>query len=315
MARTYWRVSPAFWGDEKVKGHEEDPESGWSDDAKLLALYLLTCEHRTCEGLYRLPKGYIMEDLGWTSERLAEPFQELLAEGFIKYDGRARVVLICNALDYQAPENPNQEKAAIKLLSDLPETSLFEAFLSLAERYAQPFAQRLLERLPERFPERMGQGYGKPPLPSPPPPAPSSPPGKSRKRDCGKPPGAVDKPSSPKSAREAALQRERDQVEANRADWDAIKDTPVGQAILGAGVGRPIEGTSDKPDTIEKTEDEEEFQDLDLGDDDPEPPPSRERSGDQHAENLRGGVAIMGEALRQAGVIGRKEEGHSDARA
>ena len=57
MSRSYWRVTPAFWGDEKV--------AGWNDDTRLLALYLLTCEHRTLEGLFRLPKGYIMADDLW----------------------------------------------------------------------------------------------------------------------------------------------------------------------------------------------------------------------------------------------------------
>ena len=44
----YHKVSPRFWADEKVLR--------WNDDAKMLALYLLTCPHRTTEGLFRLPK-------------------------------------------------------------------------------------------------------------------------------------------------------------------------------------------------------------------------------------------------------------------
>ena len=41
--RDYKRVSPRFW--------TEAQAGGWSDDMKMLALYLLTCEHRTTEGL------------------------------------------------------------------------------------------------------------------------------------------------------------------------------------------------------------------------------------------------------------------------
>lgn len=155
MARTYWRVSPAFWGDEKV--------TGWSDDAKVLALYLLTCEHRTVEGLFRLPKGYIIEDLGWDAERLGKPFGELLRDGFIEYDEKARMCLIVNALEYQSPENPNQVKAAIRFLADLPESVLFARLLERAERLCQPFAEGLRKGLPERF----GEGFGKPPTPTP----------------------------------------------------------------------------------------------------------------------------------------------------
>lgn len=155
MARTYWRVSPAFWSDEKV--------SKWSDDAKLLGLYILTCDHRTLEGLFRLPKGYIQEDLGWSAERLAQPFAQLLLDGFIEYDEANRICLIVHALEYQQPENPNQVTSAVKIIEELPETPLF------ARIYAQSelLCERLAERLRKRFPERLGEGFAKPPTPTP----------------------------------------------------------------------------------------------------------------------------------------------------
>lgn len=155
MARTYWRVSPAFWADEK--------SSRWSDDAKLLALYILTCEHRSLEGLFRLPKGYIKEDLGWNSERLAEPFAQLLQDGFIEYDEAARVIFIVNALEYQAPENPNQVTAAVKIIEELPATSLITRLYAQSER----LCERLAKALQERFGQRLGEGLGKPPALTP----------------------------------------------------------------------------------------------------------------------------------------------------
>jgi hypothetical protein len=72
---TYYRVSPRIWR------HRE-----WSDETKLLACYLLTCKHRTIEGLYLLPQHYITGDLKWSPERLAEPFAQLLSDDFIRYD-------------------------------------------------------------------------------------------------------------------------------------------------------------------------------------------------------------------------------------
>src|SRR6266516_3278016 len=68
----YHRVDPRFWTDLAVLG--------WSDDAKLLALYLQTCPHRTTKGLFRLPKAYIQADLEWSAERLAERFCVRLAK-------------------------------------------------------------------------------------------------------------------------------------------------------------------------------------------------------------------------------------------
>jgi hypothetical protein len=91
-----------------------------------------------------------MEDLGWSAERLAEPFTQLLGEGFIEYDATVRVCLIVNALSYQAPENPNQVAAGLKLLGELPETCLFARLFEQAQR----FSQRLAEGLAQRFPER-----------------------------------------------------------------------------------------------------------------------------------------------------------------
>jgi hypothetical protein len=148
---SYFKVFTKFWGDPDM--------DRCSDDAKLLALYLLTGPHRRSEGLFRLPKLYICSDLGWTLERLAEPFRELLGEpfgepGFMAYDEQAQVVLIRKALKYQPPENDNQVVACIRQLEDLPDTPLTSEFRRLAERYSE----RLAKRLPE--------GFGKP-LPDP----------------------------------------------------------------------------------------------------------------------------------------------------
>ena len=143
----YFRVSPKIWS------------HPFSEDARTLAVYLLTCPHRTIEGLYRLPLGYAVADLKWSRERLAEPLRELLADGFADYDETTEVVFIRQALHYQAPANPNMMRAAAVRLAMLPPTRLFAAFFEAAQRYAEPFAQRLPELLPQRF--------GKPPSPSP----------------------------------------------------------------------------------------------------------------------------------------------------
>jgi len=136
---TYWRVSPRIW---------YEP---WSDDARLLSFYLLTCKHREAEGLFRLPKAYMHDDLKWSPERLAVALDELLRAGFVEYDEGASVILITKALKYQSPANPNQVKHAIGKLEDLPETALFAGLLRSAERYAKGFAERLREGLPTRF--------------------------------------------------------------------------------------------------------------------------------------------------------------------
>lgn len=136
----YFRVSPAIWR-----------ARTWTDDMRLLACYLLTSPHRTLEGLFILPKGYICADLRWSPERLAEPFAGLTADGFIAYDEAAEVCLIVKAMKYQRPENPNMDKAAIRRLVTVPASSLDGLFHASAEQYAPRLAERLAERLPERF--------------------------------------------------------------------------------------------------------------------------------------------------------------------
>lgn len=137
----YYRLSPKFWSDPMVLR--------WDDDTRLLALYLLTCPHRTTEGLFRLPRMYAMADLGWTSERFAKGFDRLRGDGFIEWDPDAEVVLIVKALQWQSPDNPNQVKSAVRALAMVPETPLKGRFVRLAERYCE----RLVEGLPEGFGE------------------------------------------------------------------------------------------------------------------------------------------------------------------
>lgn len=148
------RVYPSYW--------TNNPH--WSDDAKLLGLFLLTGPHRRTEGIYRLPVGYMAGDLGWTEKRTRKALDELVADEFVKYDERVSVVFICKALKHQGLDNPNQITAALKALQELPRTDLTEALAEAAERFSEPFAQRLRERFPEWFRD---------PVPDPPAPAPT----------------------------------------------------------------------------------------------------------------------------------------------
>jgi hypothetical protein len=141
----YYRVSPVIW---------QEP---WDDEARLLALYLLTSPHRSTEGLFRLPSAYVQADLGWSLPKVEKTLARLEKGGFIRRDGD--VVLIVNALKYQAPANPNGVKAALSAVEAVPPSTLDPIFQQLAQRFCEPLAKGLRERFPERF--------GKPPSPAP----------------------------------------------------------------------------------------------------------------------------------------------------
>lgn len=133
MARRYYRVGPAIW---------LEP---WDDDTRYVAFYLLTCRHRNTEGLYYLPLDYGRTDLKWPAKRFRRAFGQLTTAGFVEYDEDAQVVLVIRALEWQAPANPNQVKAAVKAIRELPPTPLLNRFRTIAGTLCEPLAEALTE--------------------------------------------------------------------------------------------------------------------------------------------------------------------------
>lgn len=111
--RDYGKVYSTFWSSPTT--------SGLSDDAKLLALYLMTCSHCTIAGVFRLPEGYVSEDVGWPAERVAQGFHELFTKGFSERCGTTKWVWIRKHLEWNKPENPNQRKSAVKIALSVPD--------------------------------------------------------------------------------------------------------------------------------------------------------------------------------------------------
>jgi hypothetical protein len=112
--RDYGKVYSTFWSSETT--------GRLSDDGKLLALYLMTCGHSTIAGVFRLPDGYVAEDLGWPSERVAQGFAELFAQGFADRCATTKWVWVRKHLEWNKPENPNQRKSAAKIALSVPDS-------------------------------------------------------------------------------------------------------------------------------------------------------------------------------------------------
>lgn len=113
-------MKTSFWSDSKIVA--------LSDDAKLLALYLLTGPHRNILGCMRIPEGYLLADLGWTHERLSDAIRMLSACHFLcrADDGWT---LIVNQLKHDPLNVPNHVKAAVTLANQVPpETPIYRAF-------------------------------------------------------------------------------------------------------------------------------------------------------------------------------------------
>ena len=108
--REYGQVQSAFW-----QSHDAQQ---WTDTGKLLALYLLTGPHSNGVGCFRLPNGYVMADLGWTTQAVEKGFEELSANGFAnRFDN---VVFMPNFLRWNRIANNNIAKARLTELEALP---------------------------------------------------------------------------------------------------------------------------------------------------------------------------------------------------
>lgn len=111
--RDYGKVHTSFWSSSTI--------GGMSEDARMLALYLLTSPHTTIAGVMRLPDGYACEDLRWSSERVSKGFAELFRKGFANRCETTKWVWICRHFEWNALENPNQRKAAAKVAASIPD--------------------------------------------------------------------------------------------------------------------------------------------------------------------------------------------------
>ncbi len=155
MADTrYYRIAPKIWRHAML--HR------WTTETTLLAIYLLTSPHRNAAGLYVMPRSYMLADLGYPEDVLDNALDTLIAEDVVRYDTAAQVVLLVKGLAYDAPENPNQRKGAIKYLAEVPDTPLWADLLALADRYAPTLAQDIRELMAQQYPERLAE-----PLPEP----------------------------------------------------------------------------------------------------------------------------------------------------
>jgi hypothetical protein len=117
--RDYGKVYSTFWASKNIQA--------LSDDGKMLALYLMTCQHNTIGGVFRLPDGYAAEDLNWKPERVSKGFAELSQNGFANRCETTKWVWVCKHFEWNAPENPNQVKAAKKCAQQIPDECLWKS--------------------------------------------------------------------------------------------------------------------------------------------------------------------------------------------
>lgn len=142
--RDYGKVFCAIWASDDFRS--------MSEDGRALALYLLTCQHCTAVGAFRLPDAYAADDLQWSSERVSKGFAELFLNGFATRDDRSKWVCIAKFLDWNPIENPNQAKSAAKLMNQVPEGGAKSMLLQAVRRLGRYMPELGVEPLPNPLP-------------------------------------------------------------------------------------------------------------------------------------------------------------------
>ena len=113
MQRDYGKVPSSLWTEPRF--------AGMTDDSQKLLLYLKTCTHGTIAGVFRLPDGYIGDDLNWPSERVAKAFAELSRNRFANRCETTKWVFMQDHFAENKLANPNQIKAAVKCALQIPD--------------------------------------------------------------------------------------------------------------------------------------------------------------------------------------------------
>lgn len=131
MARDYGRISTGFWNHPKIRGV--------SDQAKLLANYLMTGPHSNACGAYLLPDAYVADDLGWSSGTVSKLFGELFRIGFCKRFSDGRHIVVCDFLDWNPVENPNVGKGILKQIALLPDDPCLSYVYDGLQKYKEQF--------------------------------------------------------------------------------------------------------------------------------------------------------------------------------
>lgn len=100
--RDYGKVQSSFWTSQTIRA--------MSQDARVLALYLITCPHGTISGVFRLPDGYVCDDLQWDHARVTKGLGELFRNDFCNRCETTKWLWIYKHFKWNKPENPNQFK-------------------------------------------------------------------------------------------------------------------------------------------------------------------------------------------------------------
>lgn len=147
--REWGRIKVQFWTDAKIQR--------LTDHGKLLFVYFLSGPHANGIGCFRLPFGYIEEDMEWVSDTVTQTLSELLREGLVERCEKSGWTLIANYLKHNPIDNPNVAKGAIGQIQAVPSTlPFYPIFIDRLKPYAERFPKGFIEGLRKGMPNGIG---------------------------------------------------------------------------------------------------------------------------------------------------------------
>ena len=152
--RKFGSVQISFWQNSNIQD--------LSDQAKLLAIYLLTGPHSNMLGCFRLPEAYVSEDLKWDKLKLKNALSELVDIEFIARDEVTLWIVIINFLKWNPIQNINQGIGIKKIFNVVPSKAtvmkpLIKSLLDYGTHLDENFVKCLQNKIYGS--ETLSQGY------------------------------------------------------------------------------------------------------------------------------------------------------------
>lgn len=142
----YRKIPPSLWNDPQF--------SRFSDDAKLLYLFISTHPNMTMCGAFRATLSGLAEELKWDSKRMANVWQTFgvtFQERWLNVDKEASLIICYHYVLHNSPDNPNIAKKIRKAFDELPMVALtyqyFQHVKKIIESLGQTFGVTFQEGL------------------------------------------------------------------------------------------------------------------------------------------------------------------------
>ncbi len=134
MAR-YRKVSILIWNDQKFRE--------FSDDSKLLFLFLVTHPFMTSIGGMRATWPGLGVELGWEPERTAKAFSEPFEKGMVWIDESASCLILPNFIKHNPPENPNVITSWGAMFEQIPECEIRRQLHRIILNYGETLKDKM----------------------------------------------------------------------------------------------------------------------------------------------------------------------------